>query len=124
MVAVGGLHDAGVAGLAVLVEAPVVKGADHLAGVDILIQTAVVLGAGVGGILGSQSGKALLGGVAVFPGLQPAFGLFLGSCLLLVGVGGGVLSFLKFLASMRTIIMMLLPAGLSWFPSCFMVLCI
>ena len=88
MVAVVGFHNAGVAGLAGAVEAPVVEGADHLAGIHVLIQAAVVLGAGVGGLLGSQGGEAVFGGLALLPFVQQVLGGLLGGSLLLVRVGG------------------------------------
>mgnify|MGYP000165767555 CR=1 FL=1 len=63
MAAILGFYDAGIAGLPAGVEDPVVEGVYHLAGGDILIQTAVGVRAGVGGVFLSQLGKMLLGGI-------------------------------------------------------------
>ena len=88
MAAVAGFHNAGVAGLAAFVKAPVVEGADHLAGVDVLVQAAVFLGAGIGGLFRGQGSKAFLGCLALLPLAQQILGGLPGGSLLLVGVGG------------------------------------
>ena len=87
--AAGGIvgHDAGIAGLAALVEAPVVELADHLALIDLLTQAAVGVGAGVLGQLVGQGREALLGGVAVLPGLEGVLGLLLLAGLQLLQLG-------------------------------------
>ena len=68
------VDDAGVAGLTGLVEAPVIELGDHLALVHLGIQAAVGVGAGVGGQLIGQLGKAILGFGTVFPLLQSGLG--------------------------------------------------
>ena len=90
MVAVVGLDDAAVADGAALCKAPVVEGLDHLAGVDVLIEAAGTLGAGVLGVLGGQCCEALLRGLAGLPlVVDPlSFRFSLGPALLALGVLG------------------------------------
>ena len=80
-------HDAGIARLAALVEAPVVEPGDHLVLVNLLIQAAVGVGAGVVRQLVGQGREALLGGVAVLPGLEGVLGLLLLAGLQLLQLG-------------------------------------
>ena len=89
MVAVLGLDNTGVTGLAGGVEAPVVEGGDRLAGVDVLVQTAVLLGAGVVGVLGGQLSEGLLALLALLESGQDGGSGVLSDLLLVLGVGGG-----------------------------------
>ena len=77
------VNDAGVAGLAGGIEAPVVELRHHLALIDLLIQPPVVLD-GILGVLIGQRGKGVLGGVAGLPLVQDVLGLLRG-----LGVLGG-----------------------------------
>ena len=87
MVAVGGLDNAAVAHSAAVGKAPVVELRDHLAGVDVLIEAAGGLGAGILGILGGQVGKALLGGLSGLPLVVNPLRLGLGLRPALVALG-------------------------------------
>ena len=85
VVAMGRLDDLTIAGLAALVEAPVVELRDHLAGLEVLIQTAVVLGAGVLIVLQRKRLEVVLRGVGLPEG-KDALGFRLGRCLRLIAV--------------------------------------
>ncbi|CAN3994839.1 Thymidylate kinase, partial [Dysosmobacter welbionis] len=78
------VNDAGVAGLAGGIEAPVVELRHHLALIDLLIQAAGGVGPGILGVLIGQRGKGVLGGVAGLPLVQDVLGLLRG-----LGVLGG-----------------------------------
>ena len=88
VVAILGLDNAVVANLTLGIEAPIVEVGNHLTGIDVLVQTAglsVVIG-----VLLSQISKAFLAQITVLdPVSQDALSFFLGSLLLLIGVGGG-----------------------------------
>ena len=85
VVAMGRLDDLTIAGLAALVEAPVVELRDHLAGLEVLIQAAVVLGAGVLIVLQRKRLEVVLRGVGLPEG-KDALGFRLGRCLRLIAV--------------------------------------
>ena len=89
VVAVLGFNQAMVAGFTASFEAPILECLNHLALVDILVQTAIghitVL---VVALCISQLDKAVLIGLAVLPLLIQLLGLFFGLSLLFVSVGG------------------------------------
>ena len=87
MIAIGGLDDSAVAHGPLVGKAPVVELGDHLTGVDVLIETAGALGAGVLGVLAGQLGEALLGGVAGQPLVIDPLGLGFGCRPALVALG-------------------------------------
>ena len=86
MIAVVGLHDAGVTGLARVVKAPFVKGIDHLAGIHILVQPAVGAAAGVLRVFVCQRGKGILRCFACLPLVQQRLRLLLSLCPRFVGI--------------------------------------
>ena len=89
VVAVLGVDQAVVTSLAAVSEAPIVEVGNHLAGVNTLVQTALILVAVVG-VLGSQHGETLLSlGAALELGEQL---LSLDLCLVLLGSGVGDLA--------------------------------
>ena len=80
VIAVVRLHDAVVAGLPFLIEAPVVKCFHHLALLHVLVQAAIALGAGILAHGLGQSGKAFLG---LGPGGPQVHNVL---CLVLAGI--------------------------------------
>ncbi len=86
VVAVARLDDAGVAGLARGVKAPCVKLRDHLAGIDLFIQSAVGGAASVGGVFRRHEGEGILGMLAGLPLGKQVLRLLLGLGPCRVGV--------------------------------------
>ena len=83
--AVLGLHDAGIANF-MCIEAPVFECSHHLAGMDILVQTAGGAVAVIGLLVG-QGSEGILGSLAGLPLGQDLLSLSLGSGDLFLGVG-------------------------------------
>jgi len=91
MVAIGGLDDAMVTDSAAFRKAPVVELLHHLAGVDILIQTAGALRAGILRVGQRLIDKGFLGRILRQPLLIDPLGLSLGGGPCLVRDGGGAI---------------------------------
>ena len=84
-----GIDDVGVAGLAAVIEDPLVEGGDHGALGDLGVEAARGVGAGILGVLVGQGCEAVLGGIAALPLGQDLIGLGLG--LVLAGLELGVI---------------------------------
>ena len=88
MVAVGGLYQTVIAHLAAFVKAPCIKFRYHLTGLDALVQTAGLLGAGILSVIGGERGEQILRLVACQPQIQNGLSLLFTGSPLFIGVGG------------------------------------